>query len=128
MFQINDTVLKYQPGDYTHGRKGRIVEIQGERARVIWALPTPIRTWVNVKSIEMFDKKNDHYLFIKNYDYIVISELPEEQQEPLKKWLYGQTLPIVYEEGKNSHNCCYKWDYLTWLKCWKKNKIAPVYD
>lgn len=52
--------------------------------------------------------------FEKNVNYIVIEELPEDQQEPFSKWLYGQTVPIIESEG--DHHCAYKWDYDLWLE------------
>jgi hypothetical protein len=65
---------------------------------------------------------------IKNVDYIVISELPEEEQKPFRKWLVGQTLPLIEEESKNKYNCAYKWDYDKWLSYYRKNQNAPVTD
>lgn len=64
----------------------------------------------------------------KNIDYIVIPELPEEQREPLRKWLIGQTRPTVFAEGENAHNCCYKWDYDNWYESWKKGETARITD
>ena len=64
----------------------------------------------------------------KNVDYIVIPELPIQQQAPLCKWLSGQTVPIVEEEGENKDKCCYIWDYKQWFEHWEKNRIAPVID
>lgn len=64
----------------------------------------------------------------KGEDYIVISELPEEQQEALKKWLIGQTMPVVEQEGENAHNCCYRRDYDHFLAYWQAGQIAPVND
>jgi len=50
----------------------------------------------------------------KGKDYILISELPSEEQELFQKWLYGKTRPIIEEEGVNSMDCCYKLDYERW--------------
>lgn len=50
----------------------------------------------------------------KGIDYILISELPNEDQEPFRKWLFGKTRPIVEVEGVNSMDCCYKLDYERW--------------
>ena len=61
-------------------------------------------------------------------DYVVIPELPKEQQKPLWKWLVGQTMPIVEEEGENARECCFKWDYDQWYEAWSRGRIAPVYD
>lgn len=65
---------------------------------------------------------------IKNETYVVIPELPEEQQRPFSEWLIGQTLPVIDDEGENRYNCAYKWDYDKWLAYWQKGKNAPVYD
>ena len=62
----------------------------------------------------------------KNIDYILISELPEEQQLIFTHWLRGQTCPVV--EGEKDSDCAYKHDYDLWLKYYLKNKTAPVYD
>ena len=37
--------------DYTNGRKGEVIEINGERARVNWE--SSPRTWVNFKSLKV---------------------------------------------------------------------------
>lgn len=66
--------------------------------------------------------------FIKNINYIVISELPQEQQEPFNNWLFGQTRPLVEQEGENARNCAYKSDYNIWLNHWKKGQEAPMHD
>ena len=57
--------------------------------------------------------------------YIVISDLPIEQQEPFKKWLIGQTCPAIDTEGKNKYNCAYVWDYKYWLSEWVNGKETP---
>lgn len=49
-------------------------------------------------------------------NYVVIAELPQEQQEPFNKWLIGQTRPAIETEGDNKYNCAYRWDYDKWLK------------
>lgn len=54
---------------------------------------------------------------------VVISLLPDDQQEPLSKWLYGQTI-IMYEK----HDCAYYWDYERWYDHWIKGEEAEVYD
>ncbi len=64
----------------------------------------------------------------KGKEYIVIDELPEEQQAPLRKWLIGQTVPVILQEGENAHDCCYLWDYNKWLTYWKAGRSAPVTD
>ena len=50
----------------------------------------------------------------KGEDYILISELPIEEQNPFQKWLLGKTRSIIEEEGINSMDCCYKLDYERW--------------
>jgi hypothetical protein len=60
--------------------------------------------------------------------YVVISELPLDQQEPFKKWLINQTLPVIPEEGTNSHNCAYSWDYEHWFSHWSIGKEAEIDD
>jgi hypothetical protein len=65
---------------------------------------------------------------IKNIDYVVISEIPEIQQERFKYWLRGQTQPIIEEEGDNKFDCAYKWDYDKFLAYYRKNQVAPITD
>lgn len=60
----------------------------------------------------------------KKASHIVIDELPEEQRAPLRKWLIGQTMPVVPGKG----DCCFSWDYERFLKYWKKGQTAPVDD
>lgn len=55
------------------------------------------------------------YILKNSPGYIAISELPEKQQEPFKKWLFanGQTQPCV--EGYKDGDCAYDHDYELWL-------------
>lgn len=48
--ELNQRVTKHQPGDYTHGRKGTVIEIDEvkQRARVQWA---GVKTWVKFTSL-----------------------------------------------------------------------------
>lgn len=55
----------------------------------------------------------------KNVDYIVLSELPREQQIAFMKWWQGGTVPVVYAEKENKHSCVYKEDYDWFLKSLK---------
>jgi hypothetical protein len=57
---VGDRVKRNQPGDYTHGREGVIVEFakKDDRIRVKWdtwpdgtKMVTPIRTWVARKRL-----------------------------------------------------------------------------
>lgn len=64
----------------------------------------------------------------KGKDYIVISELPEEQQAALREWLVGQTLPVVPAEGDKANDCCYRRDYDRFFTYWKAGQVAPVFD
>jgi hypothetical protein len=45
------TKVKRIANDYTNGRKGEVIEIKGDRARVRWE-KSP-RTWVNFKFLEV---------------------------------------------------------------------------
>lgn len=60
--------------------------------------------------------------------YIVIPELPKEQQEPFSNWLRNQTAPVIEEEGENRFNCAYRSDYNKWLSYWLKKQVAPIND
>lgn len=58
--------------------------------------------------------------------YIFIDELPEEQQKPFRKWLYGQTCPLIEDQPKRS--AAYIHDYKNWLHYHEKGEEAPVWD
>lgn len=58
------------------------------------------------------------------FHFIIISELPEDQKIPFKKWLRGQTQPIIWD----GVDCSYSWDYSIWYDYWIKNEEAPVTD
>lgn len=60
--------------------------------------------------------------------YIVIADLPIEQQEPLSQWLIGQTREATEEESENKYNCCFYHDYSNWYDSWIKGKQATVND
>lgn len=64
----------------------------------------------------------------KGKTYVVIPELPENEQKPFSDWLTGQTLPIIDSEGENAYNCAWKWDYDKWKAYFEKGQIAPVTD
>lgn len=66
--------------------------------------------------------------FIKGVDYVVITELPKEQQVQLTKWLAGQTRPLIQDEEGRVLSVCYRWDYEDWLEHYKKGEVAPVTD
>ena len=58
IIKIGDRVERHQPGDYTNGRRGNIVEINDKRIRVKWdmhpngiMMDRQIRTWVNIKRL-----------------------------------------------------------------------------
>ncbi|OJU28183.1 MAG: hypothetical protein BGN92_10050 [Sphingobacteriales bacterium 41-5] len=60
--------------------------------------------------------------------YIVIADLPVEQQVPLNQWLIGQTREAIKEEGENKYNCCFYHDYSNWYDGWIKGETAPNND
>lgn len=55
--KVGSRVERHQPGDYTDGRRGDVVDIEGDRIRVKWdmhpngAPMNPLRTWVNIKRL-----------------------------------------------------------------------------
>lgn len=57
----------------------------------------------------------------KGINYIVIDELPIEQQEGLKRWLRGQTVPTIENE---KGICCYKNDYDVFMKFYYRGIIS----
>jgi len=44
--------------------------------------------------------------------YILISDLPEEEKEPFCKWMRGQTCPMI--DGREMADTVYPWDYDRW--------------
>jgi hypothetical protein len=66
--------------------------------------------------------------WVKGENYIVIPELPKEEQEPFNKWLSGQTCPLVEAEGENKFKCAYIGDYRQWKTAWAKGRVAKVWD
>ena len=61
--------------------------------------------------------------------YVVILDLPENEQVPFTKWLDGQTRPIVEQEGlERKSYCAYKWDYDRWKEAFDKGIVANIYD
>ncbi|RNL51458.1 hypothetical protein [Pedobacter jejuensis] len=55
-----------------------------------------------------------------NIFFILISELPTDEQAPFKQWLHseGQTQPLI--DKQLDGNCAYPWDY----ELWKSNPNA----
>jgi Tfp pilus assembly protein PilP len=58
VIKVGDRVERHQPGDYSDGRRGNVVDINGDRIRVKWDMHSgglmmnqPIRTWVNIKRL-----------------------------------------------------------------------------
>jgi Tfp pilus assembly protein PilP len=57
IIKVGDRVERHQPGDYSDGRRGNVVDINGDRIRVSWDLlpggitMRPIRTWVNIRRL-----------------------------------------------------------------------------
>ncbi|WKN46538.1 hypothetical protein [Tunicatimonas pelagia] len=60
-------------------------------------------------------------------DYVVVSELPDEQRNEFYQWLEGQTSPVVeHEEPKL---CAYYWDYERWYRYWSgESLVEPLWD
>lgn len=52
---------------------------------------------------------------IKNKDYVVITEFPDEFRLAFEKWLFGKTRPIIFKEGDNMIHCAYYSDYKKFL-------------
>ena len=64
----------------------------------------------------------------KNIDYIVVEELPAEQQAPFMNWLQGQTISVIPAEADKAFKCCEKSKYDLWLSFWMQGKQAPEDD
>jgi hypothetical protein len=47
--------------------------------------------------------------------YPRVRDLPEKEQEPFNKWLYGQTCPVEDDTlPREEWDWYYPWDYTTW--------------
>ena len=53
---------------------------------------------------------------VKNKDYVVIPELPENIQKPFEDWLTGKTRPVIEVENENMFECAYYSDYKKFSK------------
>lgn len=60
--------------------------------------------------------------------YIVVADLPMEQQAPLNEWLKNQTREAIETEGENKYNCCFYHDYCNWYEQWIKGEHAIPKD
>jgi hypothetical protein len=47
-------------------------------------------------------------------DWPRIKDLPAEEQEPFREWLYGQTRPIIDGVTFGESDGYYEWDYQRW--------------
>ena len=68
---------------------------------------------------------------ITGLHYVVLEELPEDQQRPFSFWLEGQTMPAVVAEDIKYGKpvlCAYYEDYEKWYEAWRKGKIAEILD
>jgi hypothetical protein len=56
----------------------------------------------------------------KEFEYILISELPKNQQEEFTKFMAFQTMPAIYDEINKTYleGAVFSWDYENWLE-WK---------
>lgn len=43
-----------------------------------------------------------------------IKDLPKEEQEPFRKWLGGQTVPLIEGVPMDEQDGYYEWDYKRW--------------
>jgi hypothetical protein len=64
----------------------------------------------------------------KKEHYVVIPLLPTEQIEPFSKWLHGQTVPVIAEEGEYANQCAWLWDYKKWYEAWSRGRVAIILD
>lgn len=66
-----------------------------------------------------------------NLNYVIIEDLPEDQQKPFDEWLLGQTTPVIPEEELFRHKpvfCGYAHDYHLWYDYWIKGEEAPKWQ
>lgn len=73
----------------------------------------------------MTDKARSYQdYFNKAIHYVIIDDLPDDQREAFKEWLFGQTQPIIEAEGPKT-DCAYAWDYDLWYDYWIRGEEAP---
>ena len=64
-----------------------------------------------MKRIEEINWRNP----VKNVHYVVVKELPMDLQYKFEEWLSGKRRPIIFNEGDNSLDCAYQFDYKEFL-------------
>lgn len=57
-------------------------------------------------------------------EYIRISELPEDEQQPFAKWMCGQTMPLIPDLVPQ--DAVYPWDYQVWKEQRNRGKKNPI--
>lgn len=60
--------------------------------------------------------------------FVIVRELPEDQQQEFSDWLLGITTPVVPEADAFYGEivlCAYSWDYEIWYDYWIQGEIAP---
>ena len=58
----------------------------------------------------------------EDFAYVRISELPENEQEPFRKWLIGQTLPFI--PNLEPQDAVFAWDYERWKRANRGELVA----
>ena len=48
------------------------------------------------------------------YKWPRIKDLPEEERKPFRKWLGGQTVPVIEGLPMSEQDAYYVWDYERW--------------
>lgn len=57
-----------------------------------------------------------------------IKDLPVAERKPFRKWLTGQTVPMIVGLPYKEQDAYYQSDYDTWKYSWDKGKIARITD
>lgn len=52
-----------------------------------------------------------------------IKDLPEKEREPFRKWLTGQTVPLITSLAYDEQDAYYPWDYKQWKRTLKGEAV-----
>jgi hypothetical protein len=77
--------------------------------------------------IEQLEREN-HVLKCRLEEHRVthwprIKDLPENEQVPFRKWLTGQTVPLIPTLPYEEQDAYYQWDYDRWKETFKGKSI-----
>jgi len=111
---INDCTFEY---DYKNDRILCVVNINNEQYGHLGQNLGTVSKFEKEPKTSGLPSNDEDGLFKKNTDYIIISELPQEEQEPFKKWLIVHSVPDIKSGWIGTAvSCVWVEDYESWKK------------